>query len=211
MANNEQLAARYGVLKKVAEEAAKGLKDVNQKVDDLDIPENVSDLTNDLQFQTKEQVDATVAEKISAVRRNGGSYKFAELPEPSKETLGLTFDVIDAFTTDARFREGTGVECVAGTNVEVAEKKGGGYEYDLLAGNMADYVKKDGDKVLSDNNFSNEDVEKLAGIHEGATAVSKSETNGHININGTDTEVVKFVDDIEAKAELEEIFHPSED
>lgn len=161
MANNEQLAVSFSLLKELANKTADGLNELDQKIGDLDIPESVSDLGNDLQFQTKEQVDATVAEKISAVRRNGGSYKFAELPEPSKENFGLTFDVIDEFTTDTRFREGAGVKCVAGTNVEVAEKKGGGYEYDLLAGNMSGFVKQEDGKGLSENDYTNADKQKL--------------------------------------------------
>lgn len=48
-------------------------------------------------------------------------------------------------------------------------------------GALQGYVVKDGDKVLSDNNFSDEDVAKLAGIAEGAEV----NTIVGVSVNGT--------------------------
>lgn len=45
-----------------------------------------------------------------------GSCTFVQIPTTGME-VGDMWDITDAFTTDARFREGAGVECKAGTNI----------------------------------------------------------------------------------------------
>lgn len=62
---------------------------------------------------------------------------------------------------------------------------------DGLKGNvdLSNFVQKDGDKVLSDNNYTDDEKTKLAGITAGATKVEASSTNGNIKINGTETTV----------------------
>ena len=44
------------------------------------------------------------------------------------------------------------------------------------------YVRKDGDKVLSDNNFSNEDKEKLGSLHNYELPTASAETLGGVKI-----------------------------
>lgn len=61
---------------------------------------------------------------------------------------------------------------------------------------LSDYVKKSGDKVLSDNNYTTADKNKLAGIATGATKVTGSSLNGQININGVETTVYVEPDDV---------------
>lgn len=56
---------------------------------------------------------------------------FAQLPTPAKANYGNVYDVTDAFTTDSRFIEGAGIECVAHTNVCVI-KQGSSYKFDLF-------------------------------------------------------------------------------
>ena len=53
---------------------------------------------------------------------------------------------------------------------------------------LTNYVQKDGDKVLSDNNYTDNEKTKLADIAAEATKVESS-TNGKIKINGVDTTV----------------------
>lgn len=79
--------------------------------------------------------------------------------------------------TDSTFRP------YAMTNKELTDKK----------------VDKDGDKVLSTNDYTTEEKNKLAGIAAGANKVESSETNGNIKINGVETQVY---DDSEIKREL---------
>ena len=45
-----------------------------------------------------------------------GSCTFAQIPTTGME-VGDMWDITDAFTTDNRFREGSGVQCKAGTNI----------------------------------------------------------------------------------------------
>ena len=51
------------------------------------------------------------------------------------------------------------------------------------------YIKKDGNKVLSDNNYTNDEKTKLSGIATGATKVEASSTNGNIKIDGVEKTV----------------------
>ena len=51
-----------------------------------------------------------------------GAVTFANLPSTLTESMsGYVYDVTDAFTTDARFKEGAGVDYPAGSNVAVAD------------------------------------------------------------------------------------------
>lgn len=51
-----------------------------------------------------------------------GAVTFANLPSALTEAMtGYVYDVTDAFTTDARFKEGAGVDYPAGSNVAVAD------------------------------------------------------------------------------------------
>lgn len=60
-------------------------------------------------------------------------------------------------------------------------------------------VDKDGDKVLSTNDYTDEDKDKLDGISEGATKTGVSSVNGHLEI---DDEDVTVYDDTEIKNAL---------
>lgn len=51
-------------------------------------------------------------------------------------------------------------------------------------------------KGLSTNDYTNEDKEKLNGIHAGATKVEASETNGNIKVNDVETEVYQLPDTV---------------
>lgn len=92
---------------------------------------------------TKTEIDS----KVSSVYKPGGTVSFAELPEPSAETLGYVYNVSDAFTTDDRFIDPTPVEYPLGTNVSVISKNVEDttkYFFDVLAGfiDLSGYMKK---------------------------------------------------------------------
>lgn len=64
-----------------------------------------------------------------------GSVAFASLPATLNSTmLGWTYNVSDAFTTDNRFVEGSGVDYPAGENVVVVEAATGVFKYDCFGG-----------------------------------------------------------------------------
>lgn len=95
-------------------------------------------------YQTEAQVDTKINAKIASVYKPGGTVAFANLPAASVDNLGMVYNVSDAFTTDARFVEGTGYNYVAGTNVVIVEN-GGSYKYDVLAGfvDLTNYWSED--------------------------------------------------------------------
>ena len=139
--------------------------ELKNKLEGIVVPTKVSDLTNDANYQTEDQVNA----KISAVYKPGGSVAFASLPTADADHLGMVYNVTDAFTTTDDFVEGAGSQYPAGTNVVVVSVEDA-YKYDVLSGmvDLTNYVQKDGSKVLSTNDYTNEDKSKLAGIAAGA-------------------------------------------
>ena len=64
-----------------------------------------------------------------------GSIAFSALPTTLNSTmLGWTYNVSDAFTTDSRFVEGSGIDYPAGENVVVVEPSTGVFKYDCFGG-----------------------------------------------------------------------------
>ena len=173
------------VIEKLKTEVEGQISAVDGKVDKISVPTKVSQLANDSKYQTEAQVDA----KISAVYKPGGSRAFASLPQPTKDVLGMVYNVTDAFTTNTSFVEGSENNYPKGTNVVVVSD-GSAYKFDVLSGfvDLSNYVTKDGSKVLSTNDYTTAEKTKLGGIAEKATRVEGS-TNGKIKINGTDTTV----------------------
>ena len=133
---------------------------------------------------TKAEIDG----KISSVYKPAGSVAFADLPGASEANLGFVYNVTNTFTTTADFVDGAGKKHPAGSNVVIVSTGEGTYGYDVLSGfvDLSGYVEKDGSKVLSTNDFTNELKTKLEGIAEGATKVETTATAGVIKINGVE-------------------------
>lgn len=130
------------------------------------IPSKVSDLANDNNYQTADQVasaisgkadqattlsgygisdaytKAEVDGKLTSTYRPQGSITFASLPTPSSDTLGFVYNVTDAFTTSTAFVEGAGKTYPAGSNVVVVQS-GDSYAYDVQGGfyDLSPYAK----------------------------------------------------------------------
>lgn len=150
---------------------------------------------------TKSEIDG----KISSVYKPAGSVAFADLPAAAEAILGNVYNVTNAFTTSADFVEGAGKKHPAGTNVVIVSTGEGTYGYDVLAGfvDLSGYVEKDGSKVLSTNDFTDELKTKLEGIAEGATKVEETATPGVIKING----VEKTLFQVATAAEVTEVLN----
>lgn len=115
-----------------------------------DVPTALSALTNDSGFQTAaqvesaitakgyqtaDQVDGKVAAALTSALKAAGSVSYSDLPTLDAAHLGYVYNVTDAFTTDARFREGAGNSYPVGTNVAVvAGDTDGTYLFDVMAG-----------------------------------------------------------------------------
>lgn len=81
-------------------------------------------------------VKEAVDQAVEGVYKPAGSLLFANLPTPSADILGFVYNITDAFTTDARFVEGAGTECAAGTNVAVVNtgtSQSPVYKFDIFA------------------------------------------------------------------------------
>lgn len=159
---------------------------------------------------TKAEVDALTSSAYIA----RGSVTFENLPAADETMVGFVYNVSDAFVTDDTFLEGAGKSYPAGTNVVIV-KTGDGetaeYKHDALAGfvDTSNFVVKDGDKVLSDENYSTAEKTKLAGIAEGATKVETSETLGNVKINGVETAIFNVASDTEVNTMLDSVFGTS--
>ena len=151
------------------------------------IPAKTSDLDNDSGYQTADEVQSAISSQIGRVFKASGTILFAELPEPSAETLGNVYDIKEKFTTTANFREGEGKKYPAGTNVAVVQD-GEEFKFDCMSGeiDMSNYVEK-GD----------------------ATKVEPSDINGNLIINGVETTIVKIATDEEAAAVINKHFPQS--
>lgn len=171
---------------------------------------------------TKGEVDGMV----SSVYEPKGSKAFASLPAPTASMIGDVYNVTDAFTTDAKFVEGSGKKFPAGTNVVIV-KEGNAYKYDVLAGtiDLSSYAKKSDldpyaktsamqsglagkvDKVDGSRLITQAEVDKLNALASGSTKVEKSTTNGNIKINGAETKVYTLPSSVrqEEVATLQEV------
>lgn len=130
------------------------------------IPSKVSDLENDNNYQTADQVSSAVSGKadkattlagygitdtytkyevdgkLTSVYKPQGSLAFAALPSPSASNLGFVYNVSDAFTTNTSFVDGSGKAYPAGSNVVVVQS-GDSYAYDIQGGfyDLSPYAK----------------------------------------------------------------------
>lgn len=80
------------------------------------VPTKVSELANDSAFQTATQVQNAINTAVAGVYKIKGSIAFASLPTTGM-VAGDTYNITNAFTTDAKFVEGAGKIYPAGTNV----------------------------------------------------------------------------------------------
>lgn len=116
------------------------------------IPTKVSQLTNDAQYQTNAQVAQAIQAAIAA---SGHAHfqKVDSIPDVESAEENVLYLVMNS---------GTGHYDI------YAKVEGEVVLLDDTTVDLSNYVQKDGDKVLSDNNFSDADKTKLDGIEEGA-------------------------------------------
>ncbi len=153
---------------------------------------------------TKQEVDS----KIGTIYKPAGSVNFSELPTADEAHLGFVYNINDEFTTTEDFIDGVGKKYPASTNVVIVTNNSEDYKYDVLSGfiDTSEFVKKDGNKVLSDENYTPEDKSKVESVSEGANKVEKSETLGNIKIDGEETTLFSVASDEENDAMIETIF-----
>ena len=156
-------------------------------------------------------VKEAIDEAVQSMYKPGGSVSFSNLPVLSADVLGFVYNITDAFTTDARFVEGAGTECAAGTNVVVVNtgtSQNPVYKFDIFASgatqiqsdwaqsdtSAVDYIKNkptiptvnDATLTISQN-----------GVLKG-TFSANSSTNVSINLDGGSTTAEEIMNANEA-------------
>lgn len=143
-------ATQGGVADSVAWSGVVGRPELSSDID--------ADKENATKYVTPAAVHTYVGTKLASALMYKGSYTFAELPALEAENVGNVYNITDAFTTNANFKEGAGHKYGAGQNVAVAEVESGVYKYDVLAGviDLSPYVQ--GDEMVE---VTNTEVDEL--------------------------------------------------
>lgn len=103
---------------------------------------DTADSVNSKVAAAKADLQSAITAAATAAVKPKGSVAFADLPTPSKPTLGDMYNVTDAFTTTASFTEGSGKSYPAGSNV-VCVSSGTEYLWDVQGGfvDLTPYAK----------------------------------------------------------------------
>lgn len=121
----------------------------SNKVVDVSVPTNNSQLANGAGYQTASDVQSAIASQIASVIKPKGTVAFANLPQlaldqHANQKLGFMYNISDAFTINSDFVEydaSAPKSYPAGTNVYVVQEEYNqgdvthlAYKYDVLAG-----------------------------------------------------------------------------
>ena len=147
MAYTETKLTNLGHLKDLAIKAQAEIAAVKAK-----IPTNVSQLTNDSGYQTSSQVTTAIQQAIAA-SGHASFQKVDAVPEAESAQTNILYLVMNDETSHYDIYAKVDNEMVLLDDTTV---------------DLSNYVQKDGDKVLSDNNYTDAEKSKLAGIAEGA-------------------------------------------
>lgn len=161
--------------------------------------------TNNADVYTKQEVDS----RISSAYIAAGSIAFANLPEADASHVGYVNNITDAFTTTENFVDGPGKTYPAGTNVAiVVSDTADEYKYDVISGfvDTSNFVVRDGNKTLSDENYTSAEKTKLGSVSGGANKVETSETLGNVLIDGVETTLFNVASDAEVDEMLDSVF-----
>lgn len=138
---------------------------IDEKVVDITVPTKVSDLNNDSKFQTDAEVAAAIAAADHMKRKIVNTT--ADIDLNAEDASQYIYMVKKSSTK-------TGDKYDEYMVLDGALEKVGDWEVDL-----SNYVQKDGSKVLSTNDFTNELLEKLNGIEEGANKYTHATHEAH--------------------------------
>lgn len=197
----EEMSARF------LQEAAtkKELKAVSDKVDTLqkaggepNTIESIKKNGTPVEIGDDKSVDIEVPTKVSELTNDEKFQKESEVKALIEKLRGEVMGegVNEAYDTFAELAE------YIESHKSVAE---------ALQAAIGNKVDKEGDKVLSENDFTTALKERLEGIAENATKVEASTQQGYIKINGSEVQVVEFATSEEVKAALDKVFGTAED
>lgn len=161
--NLEDVGAQANVIEKVKVNGAE--QTVTDKAVDITVPTKVSELSNDSKFQTDAEVAAAIAAADHMKRKIVNST--ADIDLTAEDASQYIYMVKKSSTK-------TGDKYDEYMVLDGALEKVGDWEVDL-----SNYVQKDGNKVLSTNDFTNELLEKLNGIEAGANKYTHAVHDAH--------------------------------
>ena len=132
---------------------------------DIKVPTKVSELSNDSKFQNDSEVQVAIQAAIAA----SGHAKFEKIdsiPDASSAVENILYLVMNSKTNhyDIYAKVGDEVVLLDDTTVDLTAYSTTEEINAILNG----YVVKDGDKVLSTNDYTTEEKQKLAGIEDNA-------------------------------------------
>lgn len=172
-----------------------GAGSVKKAVDDA-INEFASKVSDDGTINTlKELVDWVSEHGNSAVAMAGGISKNATDIKNLATLIGTlptgaTSSTIVAYIAEAIAALNIGDYAkTSAMNTAIATAIASYYSKSDINSLLNGYVTKDGSKVLSTNDYTTNEKNKLSGIATGATKVESSASNGNIKINGVETVV----------------------
>ena len=156
-------------------------------------------------------VKEAIDEAVQSMYKPGGSISFSNLPVLSADVLGFVYNITDAFTTDARFVEGAGTECAAGTNVVIVNtgtSENPVYKFDIFASGatqvQSDWAQTDAsavDYIKNKPTIPTVNDATLTISQNGAlkgTFSANSSTNVAINLDGGSSTAEEIVNVNEA-------------
>lgn len=130
---------------------------ITDKVVDIAVPTKISDLTNDSKFQTESEVATKISTAVAAADH------LQRKVVASTADINLSAADADKFIYMVSKTGKDGDKYDEYMIINGVLEKVGNWEVDL-----SNYVEKDGDKVLSANDFTDALKAKLDGIEEGA-------------------------------------------
>lgn len=155
---------------------------LDAKITAIEVPENVSDLTNDAEYQSKTQVTQAINEAIGKIDH-------------------LAYKKVDSFEDIHPEEEGADKYIYLVPKDEAGDKDSYD-EYMVIDGtaekvgdwkvDLSNYVQKSG----TDRLMKEAEGTKLAGISDGANKVAKGTSNGQIKIDGDDVDIYTLPADV---------------
>lgn len=169
-------------LKMLAQRVKAENEKLDAKITAIEVPENVSDLTNDAEYQSKTQVDTAIQDAIAKIDHL--SYKKVNSFEDiHPEAEGADKYIYLVPKDEAGDQDGYDEYMVIDSTAE----KVGDWKVDL-----SNYVEKNG----TDRLMTADEGTKLEGISAGANKVEKGTGNGQIKIDGADTDIYTLPSDV---------------
>ena len=161
MAYTETKLMNLGHLKDLAIKAQAEIAAVEAK-----IPTNVSQLTNDAQYQTSSQVTTAIQQAIAA-SGHASFQKVGAVPEAESAQTNILYLVMNDETSHYDIYAKVDNEMVLLDDTTV---------------DLSNYVQKDGDKVLSDNNYTDAEKSKLAGLNNYSHPTHSAHASGFYKV-----------------------------